>query len=50
MLGRLLPIFLALAVMGGVLGIAVLMLVAFGQDWWLTPFSSIWVRLENLPS
>ena len=33
MLGRLLPVFLALAVMGGVLGIAVLMLVAFGQDW-----------------
>ncbi len=33
MLGRLIPILLALAVMGGVLGIAALMLVAFGQDW-----------------
>jgi NADH:ubiquinone oxidoreductase subunit 6 (subunit J) len=32
-LGRLVPILLALFVMGTVLGIAVLMLVAFGQDW-----------------
>jgi NADH-quinone oxidoreductase subunit J/NAD(P)H-quinone oxidoreductase subunit 6 len=32
-LGRLVPILLALAVMGGVLGIAILMLIAFGQDW-----------------
>jgi len=32
-LGRLVPILLALFVMGTVLGIATLMLVAFGQDW-----------------
>ena len=33
MLGRLVPILLAVFVMGTVLGIAGLMLVAFGQDW-----------------
>ncbi len=33
MLARLIPIVLALAVMGAVLGIAALMLIAFGQDW-----------------
>jgi NADH:ubiquinone oxidoreductase subunit 6 (subunit J) len=32
-LGRLVPILLALVVIGSVLGIAALMLIAFGQDW-----------------
>ena len=33
MLARLVPIVMALAIMGAVLGIAALMLVALGQDW-----------------
>ena len=33
MLARLVPIVIALAIMGAVLGIAALMLVALGQDW-----------------
>ena len=33
MLAKLVPILLALFVMGAVLGIAALMLVVFGQDW-----------------